>query len=241
MHMAASESNACRHVAIIMDGNGRWAKKRFLPRTMGHNAGVKSVKRVVKAAIEHHVEALTLYAFSTENWSRPDEEVSFLVKLFIKTLDRELQSLNEAGVAIHFIGDTHKFPLLLQQKLHQAVELTRNNQQLDLIIALNYGSRAEIVSACKAIAQDVQNKFISLDEVDEVMVSQRLALHDFPPVDLLIRTSGEQRLSNFLLWQLAYAEFYFTECLWPDFNENEFNKALMSFAERERRFGAVTK
>lgn len=237
--MAASESKVCRHVAIIMDGNGRWAKKRFMPRTVGHKAGVKSVKKVVGAAIENNIEALTLYAFSTENWLRPDEEVSFLVKLFIDTLDKELVALNEAGVSIHFIGDIQKFPHVLQQKLHAAMELTQHNKKLDLIIALNYGSRNEIVSACKAIAKDIKNELFDLDDIDEIMVSQRLALHEFPPVDLLIRTSGEVRLSNFLLWQLAYAEFYFTECLWPDFTEVEFNEALKIYAERERRFGTV--
>ncbi|MGL4675366.1 MAG: polyprenyl diphosphate synthase, partial [Wohlfahrtiimonas sp.] len=168
-----------------------------------------------------------------------DEEVSFLVKLFIDTLDKELTALHESGVAIHFIGDIQKFPHLLQQKLHAAAELTQQNTTLRLIIALNYGSRAEIVSACKAIAKDIKNQLFDLEDIDEVMVSQRLALHEFPPVDLLIRTSGEERLSNFLLWQLAYAEFYFTECLWPDFTEVEFNEALKIYAERERRFGAV--
>lgn len=237
--MAASESKGCKHVAIIMDGNGRWAKKRFMPRTIGHKAGVKSVKKVVKAAIENKIEALTLYAFSTENWLRPDEEVSFLVKLFIDTLDNELRALHDAGVAIHFIGDIQKFPHTFQQKLNGAVELTQNNTALNLIIALNYGARAEIVSACQAIAKDIKNQLFDMDDIDEVMVSQRLALHEFPPVDLLIRTSGEERLSNFLLWQLAYAEFYFTDCLWPDFTEEHFNQALATFAERERRFGAV--
>lgn len=237
--MAVSESNNCKHVAIIMDGNGRWAKKRFMPRTLGHRAGVKAVKKVVRAAIEHKLDVLTLYAFSTENWLRPDEEVSFLVKLFIDTLDNELQALSDAGVAIHFIGDIQKFPHILQQKLNAAVELTQHNTQLNLVVALNYGSRSEIVSACKAIAKDIKNQLFDLDDIDEIMVSQRLALHEFPPVDLLIRTSGEQRLSNFLLWQLAYAEFYLTECLWPDFTEKEFNEALAEFSERERRFGAV--
>lgn len=237
--MAVSEPKNCKHVAIIMDGNGRWAKKRFMPRTLGHKAGVKAVKKVVRAAIEHKLDVLTLYAFSTENWLRPDEEVSFLVKLFIDTLDNELQALNDAGVAIHFIGDIQKFPHILQQKLNAAVELTQHNTQLNLVVALNYGSRSEIVSACKAIAKDIKNQLFDLDDIDEIMVSQRLALHEFPPVDLLIRTSGEQRLSNFLLWQLAYAEFYFTECLWPDFTEKEFNEALAEFSERERRFGAV--
>lgn len=237
--MAVSESQNCRHVAIIMDGNGRWAKKRFMPRTLGHRAGVKSVKRIVRAAIENNVEALTLYAFSTENWLRPDEEVNFLVKLFIETLDKELVALHDAGVSIHFIGDLQRFPHVLQQKLNSAVELTRQNKKLSLIVALNYGSRAEIVTACKAIAKDFKNQLFDLEDIDEVMVSQRLALYDFPPVDLLIRTSGEERLSNFLLWQLAYAEFYFTECLWPDFTEAEFNKALETFAQRDRRFGAV--
>lgn len=237
--MAASELNTCRHVAIIMDGNGRWAKKRFMPRTVGHQAGVKAVKRVVKAAIENNVEALTLYAFSTENWLRPDEEVGFLFKLFIETLDKELQSLHDEGIAIHFIGDIQKFPHVLQQKLHHAVELTQHNEKLNLIVALNYGARAEIVNACKAIAKDIKNDLFDLDDIDEIMVDQRLALHEFPPVDLLIRTSGEERLSNFLLWQLAYAEFYFTECLWPDFNEEEFYKALLGYKERDRRFGAI--
>lgn len=237
--MAVSDTKVCRHVAVIMDGNGRWAKKRFMPRTVGHKAGVKSVKRVVGAAIENKIEAVTLYAFSTENWLRPDEEVSFLVKLFIDTLDKEMAALHDAGVAIHFIGDIQKFPHILQQKLHAATELTKDNKKLNLIIALNYGSRAEIVAACQAIAKDIKNDLFELDDIDEIMVSQRLALHEFPPVDLLIRTSGEERLSNFLLWQLAYAEFYFTECLWPDFTEQEFNKALSVFTERERRFGAV--
>ena len=237
--MAVSEPQNCKHVAIIMDGNGRWAKKRFMPITLGHKAGVKAVKKVVRAAIEHKLDVLTLYAFSTENWLRPDEEVSFLVKLFIDTLDNELQALNDAGVAIHFIGDIQKFPHILQQKLNAAVELTQHNTQLNLVVALNYGSRSEIVSACKAIAKDIKNQLFDLDDIDEIMVSQRLALHEFPPVDLLIRTSGEERLSNFLLWQLAYAEFYFTECLWPDFTEKEFNEALAEFSERERRFGAV--
>ncbi len=237
--MAASESKGCKHVAIIMDGNGRWAKKRFMPRTIGHKAGVKSVKKVVRAAIDNKIEALTLYAFSTENWLRPDEEVGFLLKLFIETLDSELQALHDADVAIHFIGDIQKFPHAMQHKLLAAVEMTKNNKALSLIIALNYGSRAEIIAACKAIAKDYKNQLFDLEDIDEVMVSQRLALHEFPPVDLLIRTSGEERLSNFLLWQLAYAEFYFTDCLWPDFTEEEFNKALVAYAERERRFGAV--
>ncbi len=233
-----SESNAkCRHVAIIMDGNGRWAEKNRLTRALGHRAGVKAVKRSVEAAIAHQVEALTVYAFSTENWKRSSEEVSFLMDLFYQTLGKQLKALHKANVRLSFIGDLTILDPKLQTKLAEAVALTAENGALDLVVAINYGGRQEIVQACQKLALDVKSGEIEAEEITEDLFDQSLALSHLPPVDLLIRTSGEQRLSNFLLWQLAYAELYFTECHWPDFDETEFAAALTAFYQRERRFG----
>ncbi len=227
----------CQHVAIIMDGNGRWAEKNSLTRALGHRAGVKAVKRSVECAIKHDIKVLTVYAFSTENWKRPVEEVSFLMDLFYQTIEGQLRSLHKAGVRLSFIGDLSPLSDRLKIKLLNAVELTKDNTVLDLVVAINYGGRQEIVNACQSLAQEVINGDLGIEEITEERFEQALSLKDHPPVDLLIRTSGEQRVSNFLLWQLAYAELYFTDCHWPDFDEKEFEAALSEYNRRDRRFG----
>lgn len=227
----------CQHVAIIMDGNGRWAEKNSLTRALGHRAGVKSVKRSVEYAIKHGIKVLTVYAFSTENWKRPDEEVSFLMELFYQTIEGQLKSLHKAGIRLSFIGDLSPLSNKLKEKLLGAVEITKDNDVLDLVIAINYGGRQDIVNACQEIAQEVSSGAMSVEDISESYFESKLSLQEFPPVDLLIRTSGEQRISNFLLWQLAYAEFYFAKCHWPDFNEAEFEAALLEYDQRDRRFG----
>lgn len=232
-------STLCRHVAIIMDGNGRWAKKNKLARTLGHRAGAKTLKEVVKAAIHFQLEALTVYAFSTENWRRPQEEVSFLMDLFIKTLETELTELHQAGVKIDFIGHLKALPESVQKKLTEATIRTADNHQLTLTVAINYGSRYELVEMCQALAKRVAVGELSLCDIDEGLVSQSLALSHLPAIDLLIRTSGEMRLSNFLLWQLAYSELYFVEVNWPDFKAEHFKAALVEFERRERRYGGI--
>lgn len=237
--MMTSSEQHCRHVAIIMDGNGRWAKKNSLARTLGHRAGAKAVKRTVKAAIKYGVEVLTVYAFSTENWRRPKDEVTFLMDLFIKTLNSELSELADAGVKLEFIGDLSKLPNAVREKLLEAKEKTQDNETLTLVVAVNYGGRSEIVEAVKSLSQSVINGDMALDAIDEAAVNQHLALSELPEVDLLIRTSGEQRLSNFLLWQLAYSEFYFTDVHWPDFEEAHFKAALDEYYCRERRYGGL--
>ncbi len=220
-----------------MDGNGRWAERNQIARALGHREGVKSVKRVVKAALTHQVEVLTVYAFSTENWKRPQQEVSYLMDLLFKTLVKELDALHKQGVKLSFIGQLQGLPPALQEQLARAKERTKENDALHLVIALNYGSRAEIVDATKSLGSALLKGEISLDEITEERFAQELYLPDLPEVDLLIRTSGELRLSNFLLWQLAYAELYFTECHWPEFGETQFAEALAAYAERDRRFG----
>ncbi len=230
-------SAKCQHVAIIMDGNGRWAEKNSLTRALGHRAGVKAVKRSVECAIKHDIKVLTVYAFSTENWKRPVEEVSFLMDLFYQTIEGQLKSLHKAGVRLSFIGDLSPLSDRLKQRLLNAVTLTKDNTTLDLIVAINYGGRQEIVNACQVLAQEVLAGELSIDAIDESRFENALSLKDHPPVDLLIRTSGEQRVSNFLLWQLAYAELYFTDCHWPDFGEAEFEAALTEYHRRDRRFG----
>ncbi|WP_432805920.1 polyprenyl diphosphate synthase [Ignatzschineria rhizosphaerae] len=235
--MIVGTSRECQHIAIIMDGNGRWAEKNSLTRALGHRAGVKAVKRSVESAIKHGIKVLTVYAFSTENWKRPVEEVSFLMDLFYQTVEGQLKSLHKAGVRLSFIGDLSPLSERLKSQLLSAVELTKDNQTLDLIVAINYGGRQEIVNACQMLAKEVQAGEISVEEITEARFEDALSLKDYPPVDLLIRTSGEQRVSNFLLWQLAYAELYFTNCHWPDFGEKEFEAALKEYNRRDRRFG----
>ena len=226
-----------RHVAIIMDGNGRWAAKRSLPRAAGHRAGAEAVRKTLRAAAEAGVEVLTLYAFSSENWRRPEEEVSDLKGLLGYYIDKELQTLENEGVRLRLIGDPAAFGSQLEARLLSAVERTAGNRKLTLVVALNYGSRGEIAAAARQMAEEVQNGTRDPASIDETTLAAALQTADLPPLDLLIRTSGEVRLSNFLLWQAAYAELMFVETLWPDFDEREFKAALGTFASRQRRFG----
>ena len=226
-----------RHVAIIMDGNGRWAKQRGLPRAAGHKAGAEAVRRALQAAADHGVEVLTIYAFSSENWRRSEEEISDLTALMRFYLERELKTLEKERVRLKLIGDYSAFGPELVERLDRAVERTAGNDRLTLVIALNYGSRAEIAGAARNLATQVAAGALRPDDIDEQSISRELQTHDLPELDLLIRTSGEVRLSNFLLWQAAYAELLFLDTLWPDFDEQAFADALDLFAARERRFG----
>ena len=228
-----------RHVAIIMDGNGRWAKLRGKPRTMGHRSGVEAVRRTVEAAAEIGIEYLTLYGFSTENWKRPESEVSDLMGLLRLFIKRELATLHKNGVRIRIIGDRTRFDDDIRVLLANAEERTQGNTRLNLTIALSYGARAEIADAMRQIAQKVAAGEIQPDAIDESVVEAHLMTVGMPDPDLLIRTSGEQRISNFLLWQSAYTEFVFDDVLWPDFGREHLEKAIENFAGRERRFGAV--
>ncbi|HLE23505.1 MAG TPA: isoprenyl transferase [Anaerolineales bacterium] len=223
------------HVAIIMDGNGRWARRRGLPRLAGHRAGVDNLRRVLEAASEFGIRYLTIYAFSTENWSRPPDEVRGLLNILEDVIDRELQSLNKNGVQLRHIGRLERLSPELQAKVHQAVELTQHNERLVLNIAWNYGGRDEIVQAMRRMMENG----VLPDEVDEDLVSQYLYTAGIPDPDLIIRTSGELRVSNFLIWQGAYAEWYVTPTYWPDFGREELLEALWEYARRDRRFGRV--
>jgi undecaprenyl diphosphate synthase len=228
---------APRHVAIIMDGNGRWAAKRGLPRVAGHRAGAEAVRRTLRAAVKNGVEVLTLYAFSSENWRRPEEEISDLKGLLGFYVDRELDELDREGVRLRLIGDHHAFGGDLVARLERAVERTADNKRLTLVVALNYGARGEIAGAARRLAANAAAREIDPGQIDEARFGAELMTSDLPELDLLIRTSGEQRLSNFLLWQAAYAELLFTDTLWPDFNEEAFAAALAEYAGRQRRFG----
>jgi undecaprenyl diphosphate synthase len=224
-----------RHVAIIMDGNGRWAKAHWLPRAAGHRAGVAVLTPLLEAAGELGVEALTLYAFSTENWGRPENEVNSLMNLFLETAKGKVPELNERGARLRFLGRRKHLPEPVQTSIREAEELTRHNDKLDVYVALNYGGRAEIVDAARRMMEDG----LKPEEVDETTFASYLYAPEVPEVDLVIRTSGELRVSNFLLWQIAYAEFYVTETLWPDFSPEEFRRAIASFAARSRRRGGI--
>jgi undecaprenyl diphosphate synthase len=226
-----------RHVAIIMDGNGRWAERRGLPRAAGHRAGAEAVRQVLKSAVKTGVQALTLYAFSSENWRRPEDEISDLKGLMAYYLERELDELARQGVQLRLIGDYKAFGAKLVDRLDRAVERTAQNDRLILVVALNYGSRTEIVEATKKIAAKCAEGELDPAEIDEAALEHELKTAGLPELDLMIRTSGEKRLSNFLLWQAAYAELIFTDTLWPDFDEAAFNAALEEFAGRQRRFG----
>ncbi|MFS0672468.1 isoprenyl transferase [Ornithinibacillus sp. 179-J 7C1 HS] len=232
-------TNVPEHVAIIMDGNGRWAKQRGLPRIAGHKAGMDVVKETVELAIKYKINVLTLFAFSTENWSRPKHEVEYLLRLPKEFLHIYLPDLIKNNVRIETIGDFDSLPNYTKEAVQYAKEKTKNNDGLLLNFALNYGSRKEILSAIKSIMKDFDDEKFSVEQVDENLLSQYLYTHDLQDPDLLIRTSGEQRLSNFLLWQLAYTEFWFTDILWPDFNEEIFVEALMDYQNRSRRFGGI--
>jgi undecaprenyl diphosphate synthase len=226
-----------RHVAIIMDGNGRWAKQRGLPRVAGHRAGAEAVRRALQAAADQGVEVLTLYAFSSENWRRSAEEISDLTALMRFYLERELKTLEKERVRIKLIGDYSAFGPELVDRLERAVERTAGNDRLTLVVALNYGSRAEIAAASRKLASKVAAGELSSDAIDEQSIADELQTHDLPELDLLIRTSGEVRLSNFLLWQAAYSELLFLDLLWPDFDEQTFADAVERFGARQRRFG----
>jgi undecaprenyl diphosphate synthase len=226
-----------RHVAIIMDGNGRWARLRRLPKIAGHRAGVKAAQEAVKAARDLGIKVLTLYTFSTENWTRPKREIDGLFGLLEEYLDRESDALKKDNVRFSIIGDTEKLPASLHAKLKDAVETTKANTGLILNLALNYGSRSEMIQAAKCLADDAVRGRISVSDIDEGLFARRLCTNGLPDPDLLIRTSGEQRLSNFLLWQISYAELYFTKKLWPDFKKSDLAKAVAEYARRNRRFG----
>ena len=226
-----------RHVAIIMDGNGRWAQQRGLPRAAGHRAGAEAVRRALQAAADHGVEVLTIYAFSSENWRRSPEEIADLTALMRFYLEREFKTLEKERVRLKLIGDYSAFGPDLVEKLERAVERTANNDRLILVIALNYGSRAEIAAAARKLAAKVAAGELQAGEIGEDQIEHELQTRDFPELDLLIRTSGEVRLSNFLLWQAAYAELLFLDMLWPDFDERAFADALDRYAARQRRFG----
>ena len=226
-----------RHVAIIMDGNGRWAQQRGLPRVAGHRAGAEAVRRTLQAAADNGVEVLTLYAFSSENWRRSAEEISDLTALMRFYLERELKTLQKEGVRLKLIGDYSAFGPELVERLDRALERTASNTRLTLVVALNYGSQSEIAAAARKLASKVANGELQPDSIDEQAISAELQTRDLPELDLLIRTSGEVRLSNFLLWQAAYAELLFLDVLWPDFDEQAFVGALDHFASRQRRFG----
>ena len=233
-------NNTPKHVAIIMDGNGRWAKKQGQERLFGHNFGVESVREVLKAAKELKVKYLTLYAFSTENWSRPKEEVDGLMDLLVRTIAGEVDELNRSGVILKSIGDIEGLPESCKEELKIAQEKTAHNTDITLILALNYSARWELINATKNIANKVESGELKSTDINEETINSALCTNQIPDPELLIRTSGEQRISNFLLWQIAYTELFFTEVLWPDFKKEDFYKAILSYQSRERRFGMVS-
>lgn len=228
-----------KHVAVIMDGNGRWAKNQGKPRIIGHQKGVDALKDLLRCCKDWGVPALTAYAFSTENWGRPSTEVQFLMTLFERVLRRELEEMKEENVKIRFVGNLAGLPDSLRQEIDRSMEDTKDNLGIQFTIATNYGGRQEIIQACKAIATQVKQGNIEPEQIDEKLFEQHLYTHGIPHPDLLIRTSGEMRISNFLLWQMAYSEIYVTPTLWPDFNRVEFHKALATYQQRDRRFGKV--
>jgi len=228
------------HIAIVMDGNGRWAKKRNRPRSMGHQAGLKALKKTIKHCVRLGVNTLTVFAFSSENWKRPQGEVSRLMEIFLRALDKEVNELNENGVCLRFIGDLTAFKPAIQTRASAAQTLTADNKNLVANIAVNYGGRWDITQAATRMAKAVTDGSLSLVDVDESKFANFLALAESPDPDLFIRTGGEMRISNFLLWQSAYTEFYFTPVLWPDFDENALDQAIAAFQSRERRYGQTT-
>ncbi len=226
-----------RHIAVIMDGNGRWAKQHGRPRVFGHRNGVKAVRETTEAAAELGVEYLTLYAFSTENWKRPQIEVNALMTLLVETLKSELKTLTENNIRLQAIGDLSKLPARNYKTLMETIENTKNNTRMTLVLALNYSAKWEILEAVKSIGKQIKDETITPDQIDETVFENALSTKGIPDPELLIRTSGETRLSNFLLWQIAYSEFYFTPVFWPEFGKEDFYKAIVDFQKRERRFG----
>jgi undecaprenyl diphosphate synthase len=228
-----------RHVAVIMDGNGRWAKTRGMPRIMGHRRGVDALKDLLRCCRDWGIPALTAYAFSTENWGRPLEEVEFLMTLFERILHQELAEMMAENVKIRFVGNLDALPRSLYAEIEKSMIDTENNRGTQFTVATNYGGRQEILQACRAIAAQVQQGTLEPDSIDETLFASHLYTHGIPDPDLLIRTSGEMRISNFLLWQMAYSEIYITDTLWPDFDRTEFHRALTDYQQRQRRFGKV--
>jgi undecaprenyl diphosphate synthase len=226
-----------RHIAIIMDGNGRWARARMLPRAIGHREGVKSVRRVVEACIDKDIGAVTLFAFSSENWRRPSDEVSMIMDLFVNTLKKEVDALDRNNVRLRFIGERAAFSENLRKLISESEQQTAGNNQLELVIAANYGGQWDIAKACHTLAQRVADGKMAVQDITPDAIAGALSMPDLPMPDLFIRTGGERRISNFLLWQLAYTELYFTDLLWPEFNAGELDMALLWYANRQRRFG----
>jgi len=229
-----------KHVAIIMDGNGRWAKKQGKQRVLGHRQGAKSVREIVEESAKTGINYLTLFAFSTENWRRPLDEVNLLMKLLLSSLKKEFQRLIDNEIRLNAIGDLSSLPQAVKAELNYVIDKTKHNEGMVLTLALNYGAQEEITQAMKSIAEKVKNSIISPEKVDQSTINEHLYTRNLPPVDLLIRTSGEERISNFLLWQIAYAELYFTKTLWPDFKKDDLHKALETYNKRERRFGRTS-
>ncbi|MBM6859245.1 isoprenyl transferase [Clostridium saudiense] len=231
--------NIPKHIAIIMDGNGRWAKQRKLPRSMGHKAGVETIRRILKEADRLGVKYITLYAFSTENWKRPKEEVDALMKLLVQYLTNEVEGLHRNGVVLRILGDINALPGTVKEKIYEAIDLTKNNKGIVLNVAFNYGGRDEIIRAIKSIVSDVESGKVNEENIDENLITKYLYTKDSPDPDLIIRPSGEQRISNFLLWQCAYSEFWYSNVNWPDFSESDLQKAIYDYQNRDRRFGGV--
>ena len=229
-----------KHISIIMDGNGRWAKQKGYLRAFGHEEGTKAVRDVVEGSAEIGIENLTLYAFSTENWNRPKLEVDTLMRLLVSSLKKEIKTLIKNNIKLNAIGNLENLPKKAQKELGEVIEKTKNNNRMTLTLALSYGSREELIHAIKDISQKVKNEELSLDAIDESIINQHLYTQNLPDVDLLIRTSGEQRISNFLLWQIAYAELYFSTILWPDFRREDLYEAIYNYQTRERRFGKTS-
>ncbi len=241
MIISTSKNDMPKHLAIIMDGNGRWAELKGKNRIHGHSHGVKAVQEVVEEAVQLNIEYLTLYAFSTENWSRPQEEIGILMKLLVNTLRTELEKLLENRIRLNVIGNIQQLPEFVISELEYVVEKTKNNKEMTLTLALSYGGREELANALKQLACKVKDNLISPENIDQSIINEHLYTQNLPDVDLLIRTSGEKRISNFLLWQIAYAELYFSKALWPDFTKKHLHKALISYQKRERRFGKTSK
>ena len=233
------ENNLPRHIAIIMDGNGRWAKRWGLPRTLGHRAWIQSVRRVVEACVELKISVLTLYAFSVENWKRPKREIDTLMRLLSEFLEKEIEEMNEHNIRFTAIGRIEELPDFVQKRLARTIEATRQNRGLVLNLALNYGGRTEIVDAVRKIVVRAKEDHFDPNQIDEGFFSRYLYTHSLPDPDLLIRTSGEMRVSNFLLWQISYSEIYVTKKFWPDFTKKDLEEAIQDFQHRERRFGAT--
>ena len=238
--MILEPSNIPNHIAIIMDGNGRWAKAKGKNRLFGHRNGVKAVQKTVEESTRLGVKHLTLYAFSTENWKRPQKEINTLMNLLVKSLKKELEQMLQNDIRLNAIGNLSKLPLSVQEELNQTIEKTKKNSRMTLTLALNYGGKEELTHAFREIAFKVKNNIISPENVDETIINKHLYTQNLPDVDLLIRTSGEQRISNFLLWKIAYAELYFSEVLWPDFDESQLHLAIHNYQKRERRFGKTS-